>query len=318
MPTRRALLAAALAALPGCLAGAEGRGLSRPMALPAMPSDTPLRVLGGIEIDTGLLGFGGLSAVHLAPDLTLTVVSDLARFAEFRLSLDPALRPAALSLLRSGPLRDGAGKALTRGHAGDAEALAQLPDGTWLIAFERWHRIRAYRDLDGPGSYVEAPPGLESAPANAGLESLAVLADGRWLAIAEASPWRSDPAVTAAWIGGPGQWQSLGYRAEADFAPVDAAPLPDGGALVLERSFSVFGGFAGRLVRLPAARLAAATAATILQGDELLRLVPPFPTDNYEGLSVLSHEGRLLVAMVSDDNESLLQRTLLLLFELQT
>ena len=37
-----------------------------------------------------------------------------------------------------------------------------------------------------------------------------------------------------------------------------ATPLPDGGALVLERSFSLFSGFGGRLTRLSAAALRAA------------------------------------------------------------
>jgi hypothetical protein len=54
----------------------------------------------------------------------------------------------------------------------------------------------------------------------------------------------------------------------------------------------------------------------VLAGEELLRLDPPLPSDNYEGLAVLRHEGRTLVAMVSDNNENRLQRTLLLLFEL--
>ena len=298
--------------MPGCAAG-EGGTLARPIALPSLPEGIALRVLGGLEIDTGLLGFGGLSGLHLAPDLTLTAVSDLARFAVMRLALDGALRPMGLALLRRGQLRDGAGAPLTRGYAGDAEALARLPDGTWLVAFERWHRIRAYRDLDGPGRYVEAPAGLDRAPANGGLESLAVLPDGRWLAIAEQLPFGGDDALTTAWIGGPGAWRRRAYRPAPSMWPVDAAALPDGGVLVLERSFSLFGGFGGRLVRLPAAAL---DGGSVLAGEELLRLDPPLPSDNYEGLAVLRHEGRTLVAMVSDNNENRLQRTLLLLFEL--
>jgi hypothetical protein len=39
------------------------------------------------------------------------------------------------------------------------------------------------------------------------------------------------------------------------------------------------------------------------------------PVDNYEGVAVLRHQGRLLVGVISDDNENRLQRTLLLLFE---
>lgn len=316
MLERRALLAGLLGALPACAGAAPRQGVAAPFPLPDLPPGAALRPLGGLEIDDGQLGFGGLSALHLAPDLTATVLSDLARFAELRLELDAALRPRGLTLLRSGHLRDGAGKPLSRGYAGDAESLARLPDGSWLVGFERWHRIRRYRDLDGPAEYVQAPPGLERAPANGGLEALAVLPDGRWLAIAEQLALPEVPRATAAWLGGPGNWLPLGWQPAPDHYPVDVTPLPDGGVLVLERSFSIFRGFSGRLVHLPADALIAPRAGTVLEGEEILRLVPPLPTDNFEGVAALRHQGRTLVAMVSDNNENRLQRSLLLLFEL--
>ncbi|WP_439550046.1 esterase-like activity of phytase family protein [Falsiroseomonas sp.] len=316
MISRRGLLASALACLPGCMPGAEAGALSRPLDLAALPPGGPIRLLGGLEIDTRVLGFGGLSALHLADDLTLTMVSDLGRFAEMRLALDAGLRPVSLSLLRAGPLRDGAGQPLARGHAGDSESLVRLSDGTWLVGFERWHRIRAYRTLSSPGTYVEAPPRLELAPANAGLESLAVLPDGRLVAIAEEFPPGPDASLTSAWIGRPGAWRPIAYRPGANLLPVDAAALPDGALLVVERSFSIFGGFSGRLVRVPAAQLANPAIGAVLEGEELLRLSAPIPSDNYEGLAVLRRDGRTLLALISDDNENRLQRTLLLVLEL--
>lgn len=314
-PSRRGLLAGLLATLPGC-AAAQPPALAAPFALPELPGTAVLRSLGGVEIAREMLGFGGLSALHIAPDLTVSVVSDLGRFAEFSLDLDAQLRPQRLLLRRAGRLADGAGRPLPRGHASDAEALARLPDGSWLIAYERWHRIRRHAALDGPGSYVEAPPGIERAAANAGLESLAVLADGRWLAIAEELALPEAQGLTAGWLGGPGGWVPIGWRAAPGMQPVDAAPLPGGGALVLERGFSLFSGFSARLTRIGAAALEAARAGSVLEGEEILRFEPPLPVDNYEGVSVLRHQGRLLVGVISDDNENRLQRTLLLLFEL--
>jgi hypothetical protein len=316
-PTRRGLLSALLAALPACAGaqpGGPGSSIATPFALPDLPDNRVLRPLGGLDIARTRLGFGGLSGLHVAPDLTVSVISDLARSAELELALDEAMRPQGLALRRVGWLRDGAGRALPRGYAGDAESLARLPDGTWLVGFERWHRIRRHRDLDAPGTYVEAPPGLENAPANAGLESLAVLSDGRWLAVAEDLALPEAPGLTAAWLGGPGAWIPLAYRPGPGLHPVDAAPLPDGGALVLERGFSLLGGFSGRLVRLPAAALAGAAPGAVLEGEEVLRIADPLPSDNFEGVSVFRHGGRLLVAIVSDDNENRLQRSLLLLF----
>ncbi len=309
---RRAILASLASVLPACAAAQPRAPLAAPLNFPDLPG-SPLRPLGGFEIDRAVLGFGGLSGLHLSPDLTLTAVSDLARFAEFTLSLDEALRPRALVLRRAGRLGDGSGRPLPRGFAGDAEALARLPDGRWLVAFERWHRIRAYRDLAGPGLYVEAPPGLERTPINGGLEALTVLEDGRWLAFAEDLAALDAPGAVTGWIGGPGAWRELAYQPAMGHAPVDAAALPGGGTLVLERAFSLLGGFSARLCRLPAASLA---AGALLQPEELLRFAAPLPVDNFEGIAAARIAGRILVAVVSDDNENRLQRTLVLLFEL--
>ena len=97
-------------------------------------------------------------------------------------------------------------------------------------------------------------------------------------------------------------------------APVDAAPLPDGGVLVLERASSFFGGFRARLTRLPGSAL---SAGQVLDGNEILSLSDPLPVENWEGVTVLEYAGRLLVALVSDDNESPWQRSLFLLLELR-
>lgn len=316
----------------GRAAGAQGavvRGdpaigaTASPFALPGVPSAGPLRPLGGLLLDNVAIGFGGLSGLHLDAGLRLTAISDLGRFLTARLVLHEDGAPTSLAGLRTGRLRDGGGAPLPRGSAGDAESLARLPDGTWLVGFERWHRIRAYRRLDGPGAHVEAPPGIEEAPRNGGLESLAVLADGRWLAITERHGPAETPGLRHAWIGGPGagpgRWAPIAYRpTAAEFDPADATPLPDGGALVLERRFSLFGGFRGRLVRVPAAALAAARAGGVIEGEELLRLGPPWPADNWEGVSAVRlANGRTLVALVSDDNQSMLQQSMLLLFLLE-
>jgi hypothetical protein len=216
--------------------------------------------------------------------------------------------------VRGGPLRDGAGQPLSRGYSGDAESLARLRDGTWLVGFERWHRIRAFRDLDGPGAYVEIPRGLERAPGNGALESIAVLADRRWLLVTEQFAERGAPALRQAWLGTPGQWLPISYRPGYGLDPVDAAPLPDGGALVLERGFSLLGGFSGRLVRISPAALTDARPGTVLEGETLLQLGAPLPSDNFEAVSVARIGGRAVVVLGSDDNENPLQQTYLLFF----
>ena len=307
--SRRAFLAALGAT---GAASAKAQNAAQPFALPDLPG--PLRPLGGLVIDAAALGGGGFSGVHLAPDLTLTLISDRGHWAEARLLLD-GLTPVGLHPLRHGPLRDEAGKPIPRGFAGDAEALARLPDGTWLVAFERRHRIRAYRRLDGPGLYVAAPPGLEAASPNGGLESLAVLQDGRLFTIAETFTPPDRPELRHAWLGVPGRWTSLYWQPAPGFHPTDAAILPDGRALVLERRFSLLGGFSARLVMTAPDALRSAREGAVLRGETILMLNDaPLPSENWEAVAVTRFGDQTLVALISDDNESVLQRSLLLLF----
>lgn len=306
---RRALLAAPALLLPtGCAAA----GAATPAAL-EVPPGSRLHPLGALLLDTEALGIAGLSGLHLSPDLRLTAISDRGRWLTARLLLRDD-RPVGLDEVRTGPLRDGSGAPLRRGLQGDAEALARLPDGTWLVAYERWHRIRAHRpSLDAPGRFVDAPADLARAPGNAGLEAMTVLADGRWLLLTEGMEIPDGPGLRRGWIGRPGAWTPIAYRPAPGMDPVDLAGLPDGGALVLERSFGFLAGFGGRLVRVPAAALA---GPVIEPAEVLLRIEPPLPVDNYEGVATAVVGGRTLVALVSDDNENALQRTWLLLFVL--
>ena len=307
--SRRAFLAALGAT---SAASARAQHAAQPFALPDLPG--ALRPLGGLVIDAAALGGGGFSGVHLAPDLTLTLISDRGHWAEARLLLD-GLTPVGLHPLRHGPLRDEAGKPIPRGFAADAEALARRPDGTWLVAFERRHRIRAYRRLDGPGLYVAAPPGLEAAPPNGGLESLAVLPDGRLFTIAETFTPPDRPELRHAWLGQPGAWMPLYWQPAPGFHPTDAAILPDGRALVLERRFSLLGGFSARLVMTAPDALRSAREGAVLRGETILTLNDaPLPSENWEAVAVTRFGDQTLVALISDDNESILQRSLLLLF----
>ncbi len=305
---RRALLAG-LALLPGC-------ALAHPPVQGA-PSRPFLEPLGALALDTAPWGFGGLSALHLAPDLTLTAISDTGRWWRSSLVLREG-RLAGIGEAAHGPLRDAAGQSLRRGVQGDAEGLARLPDGDWLVSFERRHRILRYRDLAGPGTPIETPPGLEESPANGGLEGLALLADGRLLALGESLPGATGPESRAAWLGtfagARVTWRRTSYLPAPGMDPTDAAGLPDGGALVLERRFSIFGGFTGRLAHIPAAAL---RGTAPLSGETWLDLPPDAPAENWEGVAVARHGGRSLVVLVSDDNQNPFQQTLLLLYAIR-
>lgn len=317
---------ALLAVAGGCAAVAGNGGpleSSVPVALdpdrPTLSEVGALRFRGGLRLPGGA-GVGGLSGLWVSDSGDRFVaISDLGKSVTGRLSYDAQGRLAGAGSYDVRPLvldKDPD----YRGRLNDSEDLARLPDGGWLVPFERNHRILRYEGADRPEGTprkLPTPPGLETAPSNGGVEALAVLADGRVLAIEEGD----DNGVRErhAWIAPPdlkrrGDWEPLTYRAAPRFRPTAAAALPDGGVLVLERRVSLLGGWAARIVHVPAESL---RGGATMDGVELARLEPPLPTDNFEGLSVRpGPDGDLLVYVVSDDNRSPLQRTYIMMFQL--
>jgi hypothetical protein len=98
-----------------------------------------------------------------------------------------------------------------------------------------------------------------------------------------------------------------GYRVS------DATLLPDGRLLILNRRFEWLEGFS-LVVTIADAR--GLRPGDTIESREIARLQPPLTIDNMEGVSVAVENGRTIVWLVSDDNFSPLQQTLLLKFAL--
>jgi len=61
--------------------------------------------------------------------------------------------------------------------------------------------------------------------------------------------------------------------------------------------------------------LRSASEGAVLRGEPILMLDDAaLPAENWEGIAVTRFGDQTLVALISDDNESVLQRSLLLLF----
>jgi hypothetical protein len=99
-----------------------------------------------------------------------------------------------------------------------------------------------------------------------------------------------------------------------DFDVSDCAATPDGHLLVLERRFSWTRGLAIRIRSVP---LQTIKPGRLVNGRELFVADMGAQIDNMEGLSVhRAADGGLVLTLISDDNFSPLQRTLLLQFTL--
>jgi len=273
---------------------------------------------GGIEITSTSTRFGGLSGLLVSADgARLLAVSDTARWWTAGLRYDVDGRLIGIEGGRTARMRDPGGDALSKKRWRDAESLTVLPDGSILVSFEHVHRIWRYGTEGGAlatrATAWPQPEGLEDAPDNSGLEALATLAGGDLLALTEGQE-NGTGTVGYLWRGG--AWSRLTYRPEAGFKPTGASRLPgDDDILVLERAYSLLGGVRVRLVRLAAGDI---RPGAVLRGEELARWNQFLMIDNFEGVATRrGPDGETLVYLLSDDNFSRLQRTLLFMFALE-
>ena len=202
----------------------------------------------------------------------------------------------------------------------DTESLAQDGGTVWL-GIERVNRI-VRLDVGRDGLLARAepipvPPGIARLPHNKGLECLEFVPrqlplGGTLIAISERGLDR-DGNIQGFLLGGPNPGE-FSVRRIGDFDVTDCAIAPSGDLLVLERSFSRLVGVGMRIRRV--ALTSIAPGATV-DGPALIEADMNYQIDNMEGLAVhRAADGALVLTLISDDNFSMIQRTILLQFTL--
>ncbi|TQV73295.1 hypothetical protein FKG95_25075 [Denitrobaculum tricleocarpae] len=281
---------------------------------------------GGLELKSQVSAFGGLSSLLVSDDLSrLTAASDDGQWFQAKLTYDSNGRLTGLSDAAMIPITGLNGQPLRDKGERDAESLTRHASGDLLVSFERNHRV--WRYPADPFTNKKAPTALPTPLpltttfGNGGIESLVTLKDGRVLAITEAQELRGGANQVAAylWDGkvpkSDKTWAVLRFQREGKFKPTGAARLPNGDILVLERSYTPIIGVAMRLRRIAEADIG---PGKTLKGEELAVIRPPLAVDNMEGIDVKrGPDGETLVYLLSDNNFNIIQRNLLLLFELE-
>ena len=277
---------------------------------------------GGISMTANSPNFGGWSDLQVSPDgKTLASISDVGSWLTATVEYDGEGNLIGLKDGRIGSLRGLDGRPLVEKDKADAEGMALLPDGSWLVSFERHHRIWHYPTLDGIPTAINLPEDFGRQPWNGGVETITALPDGRLIAISE--EYEVSPGQLAGWLGQPvGKnrytWQSFRYTKIPDFNPTAIRPLPNagpnGGFVLLERAFDMVRGVRIRVMTADAADF---RPGNLVTAREIARLASPLAVDNLEGVSATKGpRGETLLWLISDDNFNALQRNLLLLFEL--
>jgi hypothetical protein len=281
-----------------------------------------LEFRGGLELAAADWEFGSLSGLDFTEDGSLLAVSDKGRWFSAR----PVMEDGRLVGLTDGavaPILNSAGDALSGKLWGDAEGVRIVErDGRPMavVVFERINDVRTFAGPDFVTSRsvdVPMPQSFKAMTGKDGAEAIAVAPasgplGGAVVVIAELL--RTGGVNTRGWIVGGPKAGTFAVRRFDDYDVTDIAFLRGGDLLLLERKYGFPYGIAARLRRIAADDLG---PGRTIDGPIIFEATLGHQIDNMEGLAITKGpDGETIVALLSDNNQNPLQRTLLLYFAL--
>jgi hypothetical protein len=281
---------------------------------------------GSLEYRSGLIltsrfrGFGGLSGLRLdAKGERFISISDKGSWFTGRI-LYRGREMTGLDDVEAAPMLGPDGRPITARGWFDSESIA-LDGPLVYIGLERVNQVLRFDFSKGftrsRGEVVPLPAAARKLPYNKGLEALVMVPKGlplagTLIAISERGLDR-DGNLIAFLVGGPTPGQ-FSVRRTNNFDISDAVLLPSGELLVLERKFSWLAGVGIRIRRIA---LKSVAPGAVVDGPSIFDADLGHEIDNMEGIDAhVTPEGDTVLTMVSDDNFSMIQRTLLLQFTL--
>jgi hypothetical protein len=281
---------------------------------------------GALEYRSGLVltspfpRFGGLSGLRLDPKGERFIsFSDHGHWFTGRIVYDGRAM-TGLADVESAPMLGPDGKPITARGWFDSESIAI--DGSFVyIGLERVNKVLRFDFSKGftraRGEVVPLPKAASRLPNNKGLEALVFVPRGQPLAgtlvAMSERGLDADGNLVGFLVGGPTPGQ-FSVRRTDDFDISDAVLLPAGDLLILERKFSWLSGVGIRIRRIP---LTSVAPNAVIDGPAIFEADLANEVDNMEGIDAhVTEQGETVLTMVSDDNFSMIQRTLLLQFTL--
>lgn len=279
---------------------------------PAIETAPGLRYVDGWSLSSPDDDFGGLSSLIIENGKFVSL-SDIGAVIRFGIDDKGKISGASINPLPRGCARD-ADK-----HDRDSESIAHDPvSGRYWIGFE-WRNALCRSDARfAKAERVASPEVMQHWSKTGGPEALVRLADGRFLIFAERAQGSDalpelviadrDPTAPDVHYS-----RALYMAPEHHFSPTDAAQLPDGRLLVINRRFEPPAYFSARLSLVDPIP---ANANGIISGKTIAKFGRPGLTSNFEGVAVSNEGGRTFIWLSSDDNYMWIENTYLLKFEL--
>jgi hypothetical protein len=290
------------------------------------PRDRSRVRFGSLEYRSGLVltsrfpGFGGLSGLRLdAKGERFISFSDKGTWFTGRIVYS-GRDMIGLADVEAAPMLGADGKPITARGWFDSESIAL--DGSFVyIGLERVNQVLRFDFSKGftraRGEVVPLPPAAAKLPFNKGLEALLFVPKGlplagTLIAISERG-LDAKGNLIAFLVGGPSPGQ-FSVRRTDGYDASDAVLLPSGEILLLERKFSLVAGVGIRIRRIA---LATVAPGALVDGPGIFEADLGYEIDNMEGIDAfVTPEGDTVLTLISDDNFSMIQRTLLLQFTL--
>ena len=280
-----------------------------------------LTFLSGLEIESDNENFGGLSGLRITDGGTrFYSVSDQGHWVTGEILRDEKNNITKLTRGDLSCLCRANGQPYGGKHWGDAEGVEVKGDKAFVV-FERLNRINHY---DLKSDHLLGPPAQATTsfkPFNIhyskGLEAMAQAPSssplaGKFIAIAEES--LDAKSNNRGFIADEKTIEEFSVKRTDDYSITDATFLSNGDLLILERRFGLSIGIGTRIRLIDRNDI---KPGALIKGKTIMEAGLTSRIDNMEGITTWqTATGETRIVILSDDNYSRLQRTLLLEFRL--